>query len=547
MRSLTRTRYVILASLIFQIVLLAGLGYRRRYQINPDTVSYIRIAHYYATGQYDLAVSGYWGPMLSWLMAPLLNLIPNPLFAAHVVVGLSALVFAGGCLAIWYRMGIPPVGLMIGSWLVALTSACWSVALGPTPDLLVGGLMLLGISGLMAPGWVRNAATPISAGLLLGLAYLAKSIALPLAFLFVAGIAFLWWTSRLADMKALIRASILTLASCALVASPWIAILSMKYGKPVFSTTAAISHAIVGPENTDWAKSAYPRFNWSQRTAFRGPVGRPESGRLVFLEDPPISAYRYWSPLESYRNLLHQVKIIKYNISYIIDVMKCFDILGIGISALVLGLIVHAPWPENMRATRWRWAGVPALCIGLIYLPVYANDARYFWVTYPFLFGAAIGLVDVLTASAQNRHSLTRVLGIAIVTCSFLGVPLLGIRDALRPLQAPKFSPNESAEPWMNVAQALKEHNAAGTVVSDRETQRYAIYLCLFSQKPHFGCFTQERRYLSPNSLIDLGAELVMVARGSEFGQQLAEDGRFRRSRATSAQRSPLASGLSVV
>src|ERR1700757_2469317 len=52
---------------------LALLGVYFRNALNTDAVPSLRIANYYAVAKLDLAVSGYWAPFLSWLMAPLLK------------------------------------------------------------------------------------------------------------------------------------------------------------------------------------------------------------------------------------------------------------------------------------------------------------------------------------------------------------------------------------------------------------------------------------------------------------------------------------------
>src|SRR5574342_825911 len=79
----------IAVAIVYQLVLLILAGWKDRYVLNPDGVCYIRLASYYASGQFHLAVSGYWGPMLSWLIAPLLGAVENPLYAARMVMGLS--------------------------------------------------------------------------------------------------------------------------------------------------------------------------------------------------------------------------------------------------------------------------------------------------------------------------------------------------------------------------------------------------------------------------------------------------------------------------
>ena len=64
-----------------QAVLLAVAAWRNLHQLNPDAIAYMRIAGYYANGQTELAVTGYWGPLLSWLMVPLLKVGAPPLVA----------------------------------------------------------------------------------------------------------------------------------------------------------------------------------------------------------------------------------------------------------------------------------------------------------------------------------------------------------------------------------------------------------------------------------------------------------------------------------
>ena len=75
-------------------------GYR--YQLNPDGVSYIAIAHHYADGYWSEAVNGYWGPLYSWLLTPLVAAGLDGLLAAKAVnLALGALALA----AVWALAG----------------------------------------------------------------------------------------------------------------------------------------------------------------------------------------------------------------------------------------------------------------------------------------------------------------------------------------------------------------------------------------------------------------------------------------------------------
>ena len=276
------------------------IGYKYRDNIEQDGAYYLRDAIYHSTGQYHLAINGYWSPMLSWLMAPLLSLFGHPLFAARAVWGFAALLFTAGCLSVFIRLQLPPTGLVIGSWLVALHGACWSLI--NTSDLLMGGLMCFAIGLLISPRWMTTPAIQVVTGMVFGGTYLAKAVVMPIVFLLILSIFMLNLLMKLADRKVLLRASACTLFGLALVALPWSALLTSKYGKPTFSTTAQIALAIVGPDDVDrgW-QPILMRFQ------------KPEPGRISIGEDPSYLPFKYWSPFTNLKYFIHQIRLIKNN------------------------------------------------------------------------------------------------------------------------------------------------------------------------------------------------------------------------------------------
>src|SRR5947208_12224961 len=56
-----------------------------RFQIDPDGISYINIAHLYAIGDFHDAINGYWGPLISWLLVPLLLAKLQPLLICKIL------------------------------------------------------------------------------------------------------------------------------------------------------------------------------------------------------------------------------------------------------------------------------------------------------------------------------------------------------------------------------------------------------------------------------------------------------------------------------
>ena len=53
--------------------------------VGPDGIAYIRIAGYYLDGNLNLAASPHWGPLLSWLIMPLLAAGIDGVLAAKIV------------------------------------------------------------------------------------------------------------------------------------------------------------------------------------------------------------------------------------------------------------------------------------------------------------------------------------------------------------------------------------------------------------------------------------------------------------------------------
>ena len=116
-------RASLVAVCLVQIVLAVKSAWLFRDEINPDGLSYMRIAQYYLSGQTALMVSGYWGPLLSWLIVPWLLVFDDPLHAAHAAMAVSAVVFLFGAFCVLRAVRLPRAAIMIGTWITAFLSA----------------------------------------------------------------------------------------------------------------------------------------------------------------------------------------------------------------------------------------------------------------------------------------------------------------------------------------------------------------------------------------------------------------------------------------
>src|SRR5262249_11124407 len=154
---------------------------------------------------------------------------------------------------------------------------------------------------------------------------------------------------------------------------------------------------------------------------------KPEPGRITTSEDPTNLPYNYWSPFENRAYAVHQAKLIHRNAHTIVQYLKTFDWLGLGLISAIFGYLLGTPWRKSIQDEPWRLSFIPIASVGFIYLPVYAghlytSDVRYYWVAFPFLIAASFGFVlHVSGAISKSKHRPVQcALGLALVTLSLI-------------------------------------------------------------------------------------------------------------------------------
>lgn len=531
-----------------QAVLLAVAAWRNLHQLNPDAIAYCRIAGYYASGQMDLAVTGYWGPLLSWLMVPWLKLGVDPLLAARVVMALSGVVFLAGAVAVFSTFRLPRVALVTGTVIAASWAVFWSVR-HITPDLLMAGLVALAVSAtvqtVLAPcrrrageetivasrqhGRVTRRA--IAAGMWWGLAYLAKAVALPLAVLVTAGLAVLALSDRGELRRAMAQRLGLLWFCAALVAGPWMSVLSLHYGKFTFSTTGPIAHALAGPGEGS-------RYHPAMTT-----LHQPDAGRVTQWEEPSRMLYRTWSPLASWENFSHQVDVIGGNVATVARWLGPvalgwlpgeasaspqlrflgFDLCGwafVGLGGALVAWVKH-----GLRTTgkMWIWALLPVVGLGGLYLPfwVQREEVRYFYPAFPFLWVMVVGTAGWVTRPERpaRRRALRRgcfgVVGLsfAVPALVWLGVALNGI-------------PNPASRTAHELAARLKSFEPHGALAGSGLLPggRTGLYLAFLLQEAWLG----DAPWATPVEFAAAGVRWVVVRRGTLQAETFARHPAWR-------------------
>ena len=503
----------LVAVFIVQIVLIVKVVWLFRDRIHADGLAYMLIAQYYLRGQTELMISGYWGPLLSWLIVPWFLVFEDPLLAAHAAMAVSAVIFLFGCFCVLRAVRLPGTAIIIGTWITAFLSVAWSGKL-ITPDLLMAGLFCCGASRLLSGTWVANARTAWGAGIILGAAYLAKAVALPVSALMIVGLAGTTVAVGQSSLRQTLRAATLVIAGLLIVAGPWIGILSYKYGRLVFSTSGPISYAIAGPP--DMARRHPDKLHFYT----------PDPGRITTLEDRTNLPYNYWSPFENVAYAVYQAKLIYRNALAIVQCLKTFDWLGLGLISAIFGYFFGAPWRKSLQEEPWRLLFIPIASVVLLYLPGYVGIVppqntvvvRYFWVTFPFLSAASFGFTLHMSGAIVRHRAVQRALALALVTLSLI----IGNKGDF--LQAFSLSESASGRTAKILANKLRATGLIGPVAAVGPLPMDGRYVAYLLNVPSVGHID---KLDDPEEILSSEAALVIVPRDTALAQQLREDRRF--------------------
>lgn len=374
-----------------------------RHEINPDGISYLSIAKYYSHGDWGHAINGYWGPLISWLLVPFLRAGIEPLLAdklLSILIGVFATIltvrfFRSFCLSI--------VALRIA--MTAVVMAYWQFTFQIfTPDLLMVLVLVAYWRVVLDPGFGQRLRDGVVAGALGALAYFTKAYGL---YFFVGHYTALfvlrtWAASRRgrgvatpppsgqrgvgeigtdvapASLRQSARVWALGMLTCAILASPWVALLSDKYGGVTVATTGRFNHAIVAPGSL------------GQPMLYRGFMAPPHELAVAVWEDPSSIPVRDWRVLESLATMRHMLRLLLTNLGKIEGVFKGYSRLYLVILCVFMFWILGDPRRSAAGLRGWL-----ILATMLIYLAGYALlavEVRYIYPCIVLLFLVA-GLV----------------------------------------------------------------------------------------------------------------------------------------------------------
>ena len=316
----SNARRFLVRSLVAYLAIATALSICQIGYVNADFVGYSAIAHRLLKDP-RTSITGYWSPLYSWCMAPLIYLGVDDLIAGRVILMVGGVIYLLAIFGVVCRSHgadqrrnrVITIAVMT---VAVLQAATWATRM-LDPDLLADGLLFCYFYAVLDPMLPQRPFHALLGGALAGVAYLGKAYMLPFTLLHLpATLLTRWWVSRRSgqDVACGLRRWGITwaafIAGQAIVAVPWIVVLTSHYGSLTLSTAGPANHANMSP------------------TAFdNDPLWNP--GLVAdFIADP-----RYgpdWSPLQDTEHFLQQLKVILYNVnSCIIFILPWIVFAGI--------------------------------------------------------------------------------------------------------------------------------------------------------------------------------------------------------------------------
>lgn len=272
------------------------------YLMNADAMSYLDIAEAYLRKDWHTAVNAYWSPLYSWLIALALWLIkPSPYwkFALVHLVNFGIYLFALGCFAFLIRelvrrhqsqhaediavglVTLPAWALLALGYSLFIWSSLFLVTVQlESPDMLVAAFVYLATGLLLRirrqpSNWVLF----VLLGIVLGLGYLAKSVMLPLAPVFMIAAMF-----SVGSWRRALPCVAVTVAFFLLLAGPFVFAMSRAKGRLTTGQSGKLNYL--------WSINGVSNIHWQ---GDEPGSGTPSHTTRKIFDEPP--AYEFGEPV----------------------------------------------------------------------------------------------------------------------------------------------------------------------------------------------------------------------------------------------------------
>ncbi len=378
--------------------------------LDIDAISYLHVAERYASGDWQTALNGYWSPLFSWILVPLVHVNIDLVVGAKYVNALIGLLTLVSCFRLFARFPLTPTFQRVYPF--ALVGMVLSfVFYELCADLLQLWLLILYLDVVIRPNWIRRKKSVITAAVLAALGYYAKAYTFP--FFMVHFPIAIWLelrrpTIRVAWLEG--RSTwFLGMVVFLLLTMPYVAAISSKYG------SFRINNA--GKLNTSWFLS--PGLS-DQRKLVAEP---PYTDATSYWDDPTYAQEKFVGPFTSMHFFAVQVK---WWISNVLKFAGLLNQISVFAFLILLGFgfwLYRTPkLPPSAWQLGWMLSLYPAGYL-LIFI-----EWRYIWII-PVLLLLLAGILLYDCLQSGWLHKVAVLILTLILPISLLVQPMQELQD----------------------------------------------------------------------------------------------------------------------
>jgi len=414
-----------------------------QYVSDLDAIGYMEVAHHYLKSEWKLAVNGFWNPLHSWLVLPLLKLGLNDWAAFKI----SNLFFSLGSLCMLYsllnkfELSLWLKAAIQYSSIIMLLHYCYFEL---AADALLVFLLLIYFNLIKQDNFYTSYSKNILAGFIGALFYLNKSYGFPF-FIFHFTVIHLLF-NRLKTVKQF-AVGLLLFFVCIF---PWLYALHWKYGEWMIA---------FGKFNAHWQFGDAP---------LPGPILHPppHEGSSSVWEDPWHMRRDNLASASFVTLALHQIRVVLFNFQ---QWLKCIHELSFLASAI---LFLSGYMYFKQQSKQWLY-----LIVGMVLLPsgylLLHLETRFIWAT-SFVFFIAGALLLQQLAAAVPLKKWQQLLVWLLFFGSFLLEPVNLLKDQIHHHKS-----------IFETADKIKQQHIEGSFTSNQRVDECMVYAYL-THNPYF-------------------------------------------------------------
>jgi hypothetical protein len=450
---------LIIVLFIYTLLSIIFINYYQ-FQINPDGINYINIAHSYMSGNFYGSINDYWSPLLSWLMIPFLYFGHTPVTALYsikimsLILGFLTII---GIKQLSYRFEMDEVIRTVILFTVIIPVLFFSLSI-ITPDLLIVCVLVYYLSIIFNFDYPSKLSNGAFCGILGALSYLSKSYGLLffISTFLIFNILQYFRDSDKCRKKKIFKNFILGFTIFFVISGLWIGLISNADGKLTFGTAGASNYAEVAPP-----AQGFSNYN----------TGIYKPGQI------PNFVPEQWSPISSWSNFKYQLSLIWYNTLKIGSILTYFSFLSILI--IFSYIILYLKKPRDLISQTEIIYPLIALFVSAGGYVVILVEARYIWLINILLILMGGYLLNLLFKRNffNNQHSTKiKTIILLIFAFSFIIFPMTNLIQNIH-----------TGEDIYNISTVLNQQGVHGTVATndkliDMEDLKYYVNINLPNQ-----------------------------------------------------------------